>query len=165
MLWVTRRWVTGALAALAMLVPLLIAPSAEAGDPTVTLKISKHRDGPFVHDLSESGNPPSLAEGEHKNFYLRAKNKVANALDPNLINGFVSNDYTARYFRKDNEITDALFTSGYDFHLGVGKTKSFRLRIKRKSGSANDGCVVTDVLTDVQQDFALVGFNVQSACD
>ena len=161
--------VLGVAVILGAAISLVGVSTADAGpSPKVKLKISKHDDGPWVHDLSEEPTPPSLSVGESKNFYLKAKNTTGVTQQFTLHSSFVSDDYVAKWFKTNgnNITTSVTSSSGKQLSLDAGESKKFRLKVKRNAGSANDGCVVTEVeLLDVREDFALVGFNVQSACD
>ena len=102
--------------------------TASAGDPLVSLKVSKQKDGPYkpvVH--------ANVALNEAKDFYWKVRN-VSEFNFAGSVRLFDDGPYppswVARWFRGDNNITPDVRGDGYEFSLKAHRSKHFRSRLK-----------------------------------
>jgi hypothetical protein len=150
-----RRWTALATA----LVALATAPPATGGEEfPVALKVAKKKDGPYHPSL----NAISLAEGQTKSFWFRAKNKTDERLKDLILDDGpfpIDDDLSVRWFQGDDNVSPQVQGGGLEFNLKPRKAKRFRMRVKA-TGPAED-CLTGQVeVPSVDTVAATVGINV-----
>ena len=123
----SRGFIRVLLAVAACVAAIVLPASASAGDPVVSLKVAKHKDGPYKTVQTTHIAPPDA-----KDFYWKVRNPTdAKLPDVLLTAGEVSSaGWIARWFRGDDQITSDVEGGGYEFALRPGKSKLFRSRLK-----------------------------------
>jgi hypothetical protein len=116
-------------AVLAAVVVIALPASASAGQPLVSLKVAKHKDGPY-----KAFQVSNIALNETKQFYWKAKNVADGKLpDVRLTDSFAlyPPGWIVRWFRGDDNITAGVHNpAGYQFGIKAGGSKLFRLKLK-----------------------------------
>jgi hypothetical protein len=123
--------------ALAAALALALPVSASAGQPLVSLKVAKHKGGPYA-----TGQPASIGLNQAKDFYWKVKN-ITNARLPEVLltdNTDTSPGWIVRWFRGKDNITTDVQGGGYEFGLRAGKAKVFRSRLKPTEGAEKQLC-------------------------
>jgi hypothetical protein len=136
------RRVTKAVA-LGMLGVIALAGVAAAGQD-VRMKVSKHEGGPYSETLRLN-----LDSGQAKNLYLRVQNQSVTKERAALLGPIHVSDYTFKYFTANgtnisDEVAGGL--EGYQFAIGVGNAKKFRVRVKLSiAGPPNLQCFTPSI--------------------
>ena len=133
---------------------MLAASPAHAGNG-LELKLGKAASGPFNEQVRRN-----VPLGEKRNVFIRAKSFDAGALEVTLFSPNADDDYRMKYFKSNGtNITSDVAAGGYDFTLGAGKQKVFRMQIKAKDGTDPE-CVSPNVIYPVGlDDSATVAIN------
>ena len=132
----SRRRALAALPATGLVV-LVAASLAHAGSDILT---SVKEPGGNYSDAIEVDVDP----GETKVFPLRAKNQTMGDLEATLEEHEGSSHspkIKVRWFRRGHDITAAVKGPGYDFPIGGGKRKQFKVRIEAKGNGK--ACALT----------------------
>jgi hypothetical protein len=111
--------------------------------PTVKAKIAKHKDGPF-----KAGLQASLTS--KRKLYVRVKS-LGDPQDHAVIEdvAVLPGGWERRWFKGQTEITTDATASGYQFHLGAGKSKVFRIKVTRDTGLVQfTGCTIARAAGD-----------------
>jgi hypothetical protein len=140
------------------LVPLLAAP-AEGGVPSedAELMVARRAGAPYDTD----GFRLNLDEGENTSVLLKVKSTNGEPEDVTLGQAPIwPEGITAKHFSGDQEITDAVFGSGFDFTVQPDQAERFRARFKRPKGVSGEGCANIHVRqADGSFSAVLIAFN------
>jgi hypothetical protein len=122
----------------AFIAVLLLAGVAVAGTIQPEVGVAKHRDGPYSSLITLN-----VPEGKEKSAFARVKNlnkfKFNMHLDGDV---FQSGDaIKARWFKGRRDVTKQVKHGGYDFGLGPGRKRVFRVEIAAKGNAG--ACVVS----------------------
>jgi hypothetical protein len=147
----------GSIAAAVVAVAAIALPaSASAGEPAVSLKVAKHKDGPYKPEVRTN-----IKLNQAKDFYWKARN-VTDAEFPDVLltdDGPYPTGWIVRWFRGDDNITSDVRGDGYEFVLQPGKSKLFRSRLK-PTKTADEVCHAAGAgPSEPATDFALVVVN------
>jgi hypothetical protein len=149
------RW--GSIAAvLAAVVAIALPASASAGQPVVSLKVAKHRAGPYTP--IQFGN---IELNEAKSFYWKAKN-ITDARLPDVLlsdSTIYLPGWVSKWFKGKDNITADVQGGGYAFGLKAGKSKFFRSRLKPTKTASPLCAEATAAPPETSQDLALVVIN------
>ena len=116
-----------------------LATPVLAGDATPKLRVAKHADGPYREIVGKS-----LSPGAKHVFHFKAKSTNGEKSDASFSeNQGLGNEYTVKYFRKDQNITEAVTTDVYEFTL-TPKVKRFKVIVKGVSGLLPPECIVNE---------------------
>ena len=129
--------------ALAAVLGIALAASlgapAEGGVPSDDFEITAARRAGAPYD--DDGFRLNLDEGENKSVLLKVKSTNA---EPEVVTLRQSpiwpEGITAKHFRGDLEITDAVLGEGFDVTVQSGPAERFRARFKRPNGTPAEGC-------------------------
>lgn len=108
-----------------------------AGLPGVELEGAKSPEGPYK-DLIRTKVEDS------RNLYLQASNASGEAYDATLTDetfGPGAGDYRFRWFKGNQEITDAVRGAGYEFSVANGDEQRFRVRVKVRANNPKRICL------------------------
>jgi hypothetical protein len=114
-----------------------LAEPASAGDelPNPMIKVSRHRDGPFRLSIE-----PSIGVDQKKTYFFKVKN-TENQNGHVTLSGAESNaDFRFRYFRGNNEITEAVQNDNYELELNALQAKLIRMTAKQKANPPAMAC-------------------------
>jgi hypothetical protein len=120
------RGATAFLLASVLAVALIAAPSAAAGEPTVKVKVAKHKDGPYRPNINTSIDP-----GETRSLWFRAANPGTEELDLVFGDAGTSDEdgFKTRWFKSSDNISNQVERpAGYPFHLNPGQRKLFNAK-------------------------------------
>ena len=153
------RGATAFLLALVLAVALIAAPSAAAGEPTVRVKVAKHKDGPYRPNLNTSIDP-----GETRSLWFRAANPGTEELELVFGDAGTSDDvgFKTRWFKSGDNISDEVEGSpGYEFSLDPGQRKYFNAKqTALDAPGAVEGCLAGGAeVPKVTGDLATVEIN------
>ena len=135
---------------------IALPASAGAGQPDVSLKVAKQKDGPYREHVGAH-----MDLNQAKDFYWKVRNVTDAKLTQVLIidGAKYPPGWIARWFRGENNITSDVRNAGYEFALGVGKSKIFRSHLKATKAI---GPLCHDAAAgppETSQSFALVSIN------
>jgi hypothetical protein len=112
---------------------------AEGGVPTEDFEITAARRAGAPYD--EDGFRLNLDEDENKSVLLKVKSTNGQPEDVTLRQSPIwPEGITAKHFRDDLEITDAVLGEGYNVTVQSGPAERFRARFKRPNGTSGEGC-------------------------
>ena len=117
---------------------LLGSGLALAGLPGVELEGSKTADGTYK-DLTR------VRVADNRDVFVRASNESGDPYDATLMDqatGPGKGDYKLRWFKGDQEITEAVRGSGYEFSVANQDQERFRVRVKVKANNPKRLCFV-----------------------
>jgi hypothetical protein len=139
---------------------LLVAGTAGARlTPSVGLKVSKHRDGPY--DLVTAVNVPL---GQSKSVYFKGKNNLEENLEATFDDDGSSSgleNFAVKWFRGHRNITSDVKGGGYDFTLKPDKQAIFRAKLTHND--PGDGFCLEANLS-VPSTVAFSGVSVNQKC-
>jgi hypothetical protein len=131
----------------------LTAAPASAGEPPV-LKVAKNQSGPYQGTIKINVGPD-----QSKDFFIKARH--ASVLDPEKAS-FEQPDksiYKTKYFKGDENITDAVLSDdGFDFML-KDTPKKFRGVVKDIGNAPDPDCIALQLQAVSGDDSATVGIN------
>jgi hypothetical protein len=131
----------GALGVAATVVFVAADPASATPTNVLVAKSAKDEGGRYTTALVNA----NLAEGDAKDFFIKVKNVDDESAPFTMVEGIPDgNGYKQRYFRGTKEISDAVKDSGMDFELGAGKSKVFRVKVRRANTSDPIFCSMTD---------------------
>ena len=116
--------------------------------PPVTLKVAKHKDGPYAYD-----QVVNVPVGKSKSVYFKAKNTTGENVDAEFDdNGSSSGleNFVVKWFRGDKNISSEVKGSGYDFPLKANKQAILRAKLTHSdpgSGFCLDGEATANLIT------------------
>lgn len=117
-----RAFIAGLVTAFAVLVgALLAAPGQAVGPPDITVKVAKSKNGEYRQEARLK--PPSGPE----NFFFRMKSDGGQGQSLIFQSDANSNEYKARWYLGDKNISAEVRGLGYEFKLKPGKVKLFEL--------------------------------------
>ena len=133
-----RSWIVAAV--VTVLVVAIGAGSASALSPEITVKASKHKSGPFTHDLQHLNIPLDAK----KTVYWQVKNK--SDLDLGLsfddaATGGNPDGFRISWFKGRKNVSSDVKGAGYDFPLKAHKRKLFAAVVRHNSTGVPGFCL------------------------
>ena len=132
---------TAGLAALAM----AAVPVTASAAPNVKLKVSEHKNGPYVKAPGPNPLDVNTIREDPKNLYLRASLADGRAVKVRLYERLGSSpgadDYHYEWSHGSDDISHDAHTSGYLFKLKEGHPQKFRVQVLPEIPNPDDVCL------------------------
>jgi hypothetical protein len=144
-------------------VAVFAVPAAGGPPPPTTMKISKHKHGPFKDKILTD----TLSLGASRDYYFKVTNSTGNPQEVTLVSFLKpTTSYEKTWFKGHKNITDDVYGvahDGYTFTIR-NKPKLFRGRVKKTDGPSAT-CMGANLYTGMTHlRFQGVAIDNDSAC-